>query len=382
MDATVAATIAHATRNQALDDARNDLNRLQLRAVEAGREESRRLVKVSHINRQTGQATYRPAGRVLRDWYLHCYLNGLRERLGHPSVVIDAQQIEDTAALLHRLAPETEPVQALRAGGVLRNAADADAAQATVTIMASLRSAAERRAIQHAPDGRFDNDQLRVHVTRHWYQRCYIDHVEAATRSQQPLTAVTGAEEHQVAVALASRAARQLVAADGTVMVTSYGTLTDDLDRAVARGQVGVVPSTVGRAFDAPGSEDMRTSILNGWSRASDAERGRWAREAGIADPILPPWDQLNGDHQNALVGAWLRGHGRPVQEVPFHGEPLDGPPAEAARLMFNHPRQLSEARSVATGWSDELGNEPIAARAERTDYARDTPQAIKPPSV
>ena len=165
MDLAVAGTAAHATRNQAIEDARTDLDRLRRRAVEAGREESRRLTKVSRIDPRSGDIRYRPSGRLMRDWYLHCYLNELRHRLGYPSVPVDAQQVEDTAAQLRRLAPNAKPLAALRSVAVLRDVAASDAAQAAAAITESLADTAARRAIQHAPDGRFDGDQVRVHVT-------------------------------------------------------------------------------------------------------------------------------------------------------------------------------------------------------------------------
>lgn len=210
MDLQLAAIIAHDTREQAIADARTDLHRLQQQAIEAGRDESRRLIKVSHINRTTGQATYRPAGRLLRDWYLHCYTNNLRHRLGSPAVTIDAQQVEDTTALLHRLAPNQSGIAALRAVAVLRNIADADAAHATVSIATTLHANAANRAIVHAPESRFDGDQLRVHVVRHWYMHSYLDYVDIATRSAHPYTA-TGSAERQVALTLTSRTIHPLV---------------------------------------------------------------------------------------------------------------------------------------------------------------------------
>jgi len=214
MDLALAAIIAHDTRDQAVHDARTDLHRFQQQAIEAGREESRRLIKVSHINRTTRQATYRPAGRLLRDWYLHCYTNDLRNRLGSPAVTIDAQQIEDTTALLHRLAPNQSSISALRAVAMLRNVADADAAHATVTIATTLHATAARRAIAHAPDSRFDADLLRIHVTRHWYLHSYLDHLQTATRSRPPHTAVVSTAvdvERKVAVTIRTRTIHPLV---------------------------------------------------------------------------------------------------------------------------------------------------------------------------
>lgn len=215
MNLEVAAIIAHDTREQAVHDARTDLHRLQHQAIDAGRDESRRLIKVSHIDRATGQATYRPAGRLLRDWYLHCYLNALRDRLGSPAVTIDAQQVEDTTALLHRLAPNRSALAALRVVAVLRDIADADAARATVSIATTLHATAARRAISDAPDSRFDADPLRVHVTRHWYLHSYLDHLQTATRSwpphPAPVSAAVDAVELKVAVTLSTGTIHPLV---------------------------------------------------------------------------------------------------------------------------------------------------------------------------
>lgn len=215
MDLQLAAIIAHDTHHQAVHEARTDLRRLQQQAIAAGRDESQRLIKVSHINRATGHASYRPAGRLLRDWYLHCYLNNLRTRLGSPAVTIDAQQIEDTTALLHRLTPNQTPLAALRAVALLRDVADADAAHATVSIATTLHVTAAHRAIAHAPDGRFDNDPLRIHVSRHWYLHSYVDHLQTATHSRPPQTALHSTAldvvEHQVAVTLTTRTIYPLV---------------------------------------------------------------------------------------------------------------------------------------------------------------------------
>lgn len=214
MDLQLAEIIAHDTREQAVQVARTDLHRLQQQAIEAGRDESRRLIKVSHIDHSTGQATYRPAGRLLRDWYLHCYTNALRDRLGSPAVTIDAQQIEDTTRLLHRLTPNQTPIAALRAVGVLRDIADADAAHATVSIATTLHATAERRAIAHAPDNRFDADLLRIHVTRHWYLHSYLEHLHTATRSQPTANLVMAppvAVESQVALTLSTGTIHSLV---------------------------------------------------------------------------------------------------------------------------------------------------------------------------
>jgi hypothetical protein len=230
MDLHLAGIIAHATREQAVHDARTDLHRLQQQAIEAGREESRRLIKVSHIDHTTGQATYRPAGRLLRDWYLHCYTNAVRNRLGSPAVAIDAQQVEDTTALLHRLTPNRSAVAALRAVAVLRDLADADAAHATVSIATTLHATAAHRAIAHAPDSRFDADPLRIHVTRHWYLHSYLDHLHTATRSQ-PAPIATDTVERDVALSLTTRTIHPLVS-DAAMTLTTRGGRHPDREHA------------------------------------------------------------------------------------------------------------------------------------------------------
>ncbi|GAA3623653.1 hypothetical protein [Microlunatus ginsengisoli] len=249
MDLQLAMVIAHDTRARAVTDARTDLDRLQRRAVDAGREESRRLVKVTRIDPVVGQARYRPAGRLLRDWYLHCYLNGLRGRLGNPAVTIDAQQVEDTAALLHRLTPTRTPRAALRAVAVLRDLADADAARATLTIITSLHATAARRAITHAPDGRFDADPVRVHVTRHWYLHCYLDHLQTATRTQPPQPALDDAAIHQIATILTTRTIQPLV------WPVAAREPTADRDRVITDA---TVPDRAGAA------DDLRLAALQG----------------------------------------------------------------------------------------------------------------------
>ena len=108
MDIAVAEATVRATREQATADARDDLRELSRRAVEAGRDRSRRIIKTSRIDPRTGELRYNPAGRLLRDWYFHVYLNTLRRNLGEPAATIDAQQVEDTTSLLRRLRPHAD----------------------------------------------------------------------------------------------------------------------------------------------------------------------------------------------------------------------------------------------------------------------------------
>jgi hypothetical protein len=162
MDAAVAETVAKATRDQATEDARADLKELRRLAVEPGRERSRKITKTTRIDTRTGEIRYNPAGRLLRDWYLHVYLNTLRANLGEPAEPIDAQQVEDTAGILRRIRAGSEPVRALQAAGVIRNVAIDDAAHAAGEIVARARTVGTSRALLHAVDERFDGDAVRI----------------------------------------------------------------------------------------------------------------------------------------------------------------------------------------------------------------------------
>lgn len=233
MDLAVAETIASGTRDQAQQDAQNDLRELRKQAVEAGRERSRKLIKVTNINQATSVARYNPAGRLLRDWYVHVYLNSLRANLGEPAAVIDAQQLEDLAGLVHRVRPGSEPLKALQAVGVVRSLAVDDANSAATTIVERLQSIGAKRAVRHAPDERFDGDAVRVHVSRHWYLRCFTAQVEVATNPQQPLTGVTHVEQDLVAQTLATREVRPIIGRDGIPVVTVHNTRMNAVDRAL-----------------------------------------------------------------------------------------------------------------------------------------------------
>ncbi len=379
MDATVADTVARATRDQAVSDAHDDLQKLRRHAVEAGRERSRKITKTSRIDPRSGEIRYNPAGRLVRDWYVHVYLNTLRSKLGEPAEVIDAQQVEDTTKQLHLMRPAVSSIGALRAVAVIRGVAISDAARAASQIVDSLRSVGARRAIQHAPDDRFDGDLLRVHVTRHWYLRCYQDHVEHVTKSQQPLTAVTYGEQAQVAVVLETRVARRLIDRHGLPLVTAHGTAMSDVDRQLAAGETQIVSGLTASAQRMNPQATLRHQLTKTWADLDVALREHWIRVAGADTPSRGlAWAELSDESKSKIIMLYLRSHSLALTGVPFNEPPIKQTPDTAARRMFNHrdPLDSGSARIQEHG-STGVSRDPYrddARPADRT--ARSSPHS------
>lgn len=366
MQAAVAGVVARSTREEAVTDARRDLQELRQSAVEAGRDRSRKIIKTSRIDTRTGEIRYNPAGRVLRDWYLHVYLNTLRSNLGEPAVAIDAQQIEDTTALLHRIRAGSAGLGALQAVGVVRDAAVYDAAQAAVKVVGHLGAAATRRAVLHAADDRFDGDQLAIHVTRHWYQRCYQDHLFGATRARRPLTEVTNAEEHQVALSLGSGQAVQLIDRTGMPLVTAHGTVATDLDRNLAAGTTGLVPAAINAAHHTDPSQPLSSRVIRTWRDLDLHARAMWLRASGAGQPSAElAWSQIGGDEQTRLISLYLRTHTPAQIGVPFEGQPIDAEPRFSAMTMFGHHKPLDTVAELGSSRQQEPSTSFMSAASE-----------------
>lgn len=353
MDLAVAETVVRGSHDQADKDALNDLRQLRTQAVEAARERSRKIIKVTLINEATGIARYNPAGRLLRDWYMHVYGNALRANLGEPAVVIDAQQVEDLAKLLRAVRPLAEPIRSLQAAGLVRNLAVDDANHAAVAIVERLRTVSAERAVRHAPDERFDGDVLRVHVSRHWYLRCYNARVEVATRSQQPLTGITSVEEKLVAETLATGKARRLIGRNGLPVATAHETRLNAVDRALAAGETGVVPPMVSTEVAHDPSRNLRSQLRAVWSDLTREERNHWLRLAG-AEPMGSSvrWTALTGDQQSMLTRHYLSAHRRDLLDLGAKPSVIRAAPEVAARRMFNHRTTLRSA-AAARGLPD-----------------------------
>lgn len=351
MQPAVAQSVAAGTREQAQRDAQDDLRELRRQAIEAGRERSRKIIKISIINEATGTLRYNAAGRLLRDWYMHVYMNSLRTNLGEPSIVIDAQQVEDLTALVHRVRPDSDPLRALHAVGAMRNVAVDDAAHAAAAVVERLRAVGAERAVRHAPDRRFDGDAVRVHVTRYWYLRCFTAHVEAATESQQPLSAVTPAEQNLVAQTLESRKIRRIIGRDGLPLFTERGTRANDVERALTGGETGIVPAMVVTLATHDSFDTLRKQVRSTWSDLTVDRREQWLRLAG-AGPLRTGtgWAALEGEQQSKLIQNYLLSHRQDLlgstRELPVIHEA----PALAAKRMFNSRENLVEVNRPARG--------------------------------
>lgn len=355
MDLAVAGTVVRGTHDQADKDALNDLRQLRMQAVEAARERSRKIIKVTLINEATGIARYNPAGRLLRDWYMHVYVNALRANLGEPAVVIDAQQVEDLAKLLRALRPLAEPIRSLQAAGLVRNLAIDDANHAAVAIVEKLRTGGAERAVRHAPDDRFDGDVLRVHVSRHWYLRCYSARVEVATRSQQPLAGITSVEEKLVAETLTTGKARRVIGRNGLPVATAHETRLNAVDRALAAGETSVVPATVSTQIEHDGYRNLQSELRAVWADLTPDRRQQWLRLAGGgALSAGNTWRDLTGEQQSMLARHYLRAHERDQLDMALTARTIRAAPETAARRMFNHDTSLNSTPALISPYPRE----------------------------
>lgn len=342
MDAAVAEAVVRATREEASRNAQADLHEMRRRAVEAGRERSRRVAKTTSIDKAAGVARYNPAGRFLRDWYFHVYINTLRSSVGQPAEAIDAQQVEDAAAVLRRLRPQAPPIRALQAVGVMRLVAQDDAVHAAAEIVDRLASVGARRAVRHAGDERFDGDLTRVHISRHWYLRCYEDQIELATRTQRPLAAVTAAEERQVAISMARGELCRLIGPDGLPLVTAHNTAMTDVDRWLAAGEVGLVSLATDSSQRINALTVLRTNVTSTWSRLSPVERSQWLRLAGAESRHTGTWSNLPGEDQSKIIRFYLNTRRNDLLDGRFRRTLIAQEPATGAALCSTTAHRLS----------------------------------------
>lgn len=353
MEFEVAETISRATREEAELRARGDLDQLRRRAVEAGRERSRTVFKVTQINTTTGEISYNPAGRLLRDWYLHVYINSLRANLSQPNEPMNAQEVEEAAALLTRVR-HAGPLQALKAVNATQQIATADADAAAAHIAERLRDACALRAIRHAPDERFDGDQLHVHVTRHWYQRCYDDTVDEVVRAHHPLAPVTDTEMLQVARTLASHEARRLIGRDGIPLETRHRAAVSHLDPSLAADPAGVAPASPALLPQHDLVTTVRARVRQAWADMDQKSRTDWLRTAGTRQtPATSAWSGLDQAQQAKLVQHYLETHRSELLDNDPDRPRIEGAAVEAARKMFNHSRPLTappEAKDQTSG--------------------------------
>lgn len=367
MDQLVAETIARATREEAQRQARQDLDTLRQQAVEAGRERSRTTFKISMIDEESGSISYNPAGRLLRDWYLHVYLNTLRSDLGQPYEVIDDAEADEARALLQQLRPHSPAVQATLAVRTAQVSAMADAAAAAGAIAERLHRAGAVLAIQHVPDDRFDGDQLRIHVARHWYEHCYDDVVDGALQVRHPLSPDTQTQDHHVAVVLASREVRQLIGADGVPLSTF---------RVVAREFKPTQNAAYGADLPLAVSTHLEQRVREAWSGMDETDRARWLKTAGASgSSTASDWSGLDTSQQFALIEHYLQALRQELDRSDLRAQ-SGLPAAEAARRMFNHPVASAsslEGTKLEPGRNSEWLLSPSDARTQERNSQRST---------
>lgn len=336
MDQLVAETIARATREEAQRQARQDLDRLRNQAVEAGRERSRTTFKISIIDEESGSISYNPAGRLLRDWYLHVYLNTLRSDLGQPYEVIDCAEADETRALLQQLRLHSPAVQATLAVRTAQVSAMADAAAAARAITERLHRSGAVLAIRHVPDDRFDGDQLRIHVMRHWYEHCYDDVVDEALQVRHPLSPDTQTQDHHVAVVLASREVRQLIGPDGVPLATIRA-VTRESAPSQKPAHVAALPRAV--------STRLEQRVSQAWTGMDETDRARWLKTAGaFGSSTASNWSGLDTSEQFTLIEHYLQQLRQELNRSDLRAQ-AGVTALEAARRMFNHP--LASASSL-----------------------------------
>jgi hypothetical protein len=334
MDQLVAQTVTRATRDEAQRQARDDLDVLRGQAVEEGRERSRRVFKISMIDETSGTISYNPVGRLMRDWYLHVYINTLRTRLSQPSEAIDPVDRQETASLLEGLRPNASKAQIVLAVRGAEMIAVSDAASAAASILGRLHHAGALRAIQHAPEGRFDGDELRIHVVRHWYEHCYDDLVDRAVRARHPLEVDVGAEDDQITLALATREVHRIISSDGLSLV-ALGLRMRELEQV--HGDTQAIPLRT----DVHARLDQRLS--EAWNNMSETARAEWLDASDQPGKRTnSDWSALDGGLQRELAGRYIQRQRHDLHQ-PDPSAPQSGLGVEeTARRVFNHSEVLA----------------------------------------
>ena len=379
MTADRVAQLVNTARNQAEAAARADLARLQSQAEEHGSIRAAQLFPAGRLTAERTAASARSA-RILRDWYTTTFTAAVRDRLGQPTPLPEAAEIDATATALRRALGSREPDQPLRAVATLHQRALADTAAAAASAYRTLTDTSQRRAnrITHQPP----LNPTQAAILEQWYQRCYRATIDSQLGLLQPLQAVTRAETREVIASVDTGQPRRIIGADGIPLVTAHGTAMTDIDRRLAAGHTQVVDSPTIQVRN----QLLRTQVIHAWNNPGgpgeweknrDARRRTWAAAAGVpATTASQPWDKIEGDHQTRLIASWLDTHRRLEPQLSFAQPPADpvfraeliiGPPRDAAAAMFNHqrpPDAAVQARQVAAAMFPNPSSSPTRAAA------------------
>ena len=332
---------------QAQTDAAADLHRHHERALDAARDRVCRLISTARPGAQSAHARYDAAARVLRGWYLEVHAAALDQRFGGTSAVPGSGAVDATAALIRRIRTREDPQGPLRAAAVVWRLARVDADSASVKTLKGLRAGVAKRATTTVSRVPVD-DELIGAILRHWYQRCYLEAVDARLGLLAPLRTVTQAEAQEVAASVEARQARRIVGTDGVPLVTAHGTQVTQDDRRLAAGETGVVSAPTPITSR---NRILRERVVRGWASSSATTRRAWATASGVPEAAdHAHWSDVPGDAQSRLIGQWLDEHRDqfarpfgtpgPTQEyAPYTGarHRLQGPAEEVAARMFAH---------------------------------------------
>lgn len=356
MDVVEAGEAVRLVQSRAVVDAAAALREAESRVGEWGVEKARQLVKRSAGPGQDGRSTFRVnlASRYLREWYLRVYRDTTAEAFGRTSQPVTPSDVERTAAEASRLNPNAPPQAALKVAAVLWRQAREDAWTQTAAAYVDFQRLATSRAVVRGTVGG-SIDATSAAVLQAWYRRSFDDAVDFTAR-EQPLRAVTAQEAELVAQAVTTGQIRRIVGSDGIVVVTQNATMTSDVDRRLAAGEVGVVePQTPIRSH-----ATLEAQVRQGWNNKGLSGRKLLIGRAG-AEGVDPhtTWAQLPWPVATTYIRHWLDTHrsladaDQPTLEAAHQYElcaPIPGPPASAAALMFNLPTAPTAAPAEHVG--------------------------------
>ena len=362
-DQSVAAAAVEATARQARLDADADLRRHQQQARHEARGRARRLISTARPSPRSTHSRYDAAARVLREWYLAVHEAALANSLGQASDVPDAAAVELTAAQVGRIRTGHDPQGPLRATALIWRVARADADADALAMLRAVRTGVAGQAsgyvdrlLHHPTDGL--RGDLRSAILRHWYQRCYLQAVDADLGLLGPLGVVSQAEAHEVAASITEGRARRLIGAYGVPLLTAHGTRMTETDRKLAAGETGVVapaarPTKALRPRALRPNRPLREHVVRGWARASTATRTAWAQAAGVPHAAdRPRWADIPADVQSPLIARWLHDHrgslSEPTCESAADEPPIEYPPFAGARHRLRGPSEQAAARMFA----------------------------------
>ena len=341
-----------ATARQARVDAASDLRFRRERIQAEARPRANLLIRTARPGARSAHSRYDAAARVLREWYLVVYDASAASSLGQTGKVPGPEAVEATTALVGRIRTGQDRQGPLKATALIWRVARADADAAVLATILNLRSAVPDQArvqVGRLLAGCVPAEDLRCAILRHWYQRCYLEVVDAELGLLAPLKAITPAEAHEVAASISAGQARRLIGADGVPLLTAHGTRLTGADRRLADGATGVVLPTSRPAERVCPDRSLREHVIRGWAGSSSAGRTAWARAAGVPEAAdHRRWVDVPDGAQSPLIARWLEDHRDHFAQPVSNDEPAQYPPFVAARHRLRGSAEGAAARMFA----------------------------------